>query len=94
MERLLVIAGVFTAILATTAVIAFPNHRNGTADLPSGQWNETDNADADGTVPDAGEPSDFDPSWRNSSEPIQPRPFCCCGRCGLGGRKGHTHFLS
>uniref|UniRef100_T1DJ77 Putative secreted protein n=1 Tax=Psorophora albipes TaxID=869069 RepID=T1DJ77_9DIPT len=63
-----------TILVVVAAVVAFPNHRrNGTSDLPnpSGQWNGTDsnwnNTDAEGP---------FDPSsWRNSSEPIQPRPF-------------------
>uniref|UniRef100_T1E3E3 Putative hhh secreted protein n=1 Tax=Psorophora albipes TaxID=869069 RepID=T1E3E3_9DIPT len=76
--KLLLVTFVATIAILSTTVVAFPNHRNGTSDLPnpSGQWNGTDNtADQfNRTITDARGP--FHPSsWRNNSEPIQPRPF-------------------
>uniref|UniRef100_T1D5H6 Putative hhh secreted protein n=1 Tax=Psorophora albipes TaxID=869069 RepID=T1D5H6_9DIPT len=80
-----------TLVVTILAVVAFafPQDHRDDADAdtdteastppPSDQWNGTDDNIAEQlfnlTFPNGEIPIDFDPIWRNGSEPIQPRPF-------------------
>uniref|UniRef100_T1DFS0 Putative secreted protein n=1 Tax=Psorophora albipes TaxID=869069 RepID=T1DFS0_9DIPT len=63
----------FVAPIVILAVVAFPNHRNGTSDSDSDDGGAEQQL-FNSTLPD-GEGGPFDPWRNNNSGPIQPRPF-------------------
>uniref|UniRef100_T1DJ55 Putative secreted protein n=1 Tax=Psorophora albipes TaxID=869069 RepID=T1DJ55_9DIPT len=78
----------FVVTILAVVAFAFPQDHRDDADTgaetstppPSGQWNGTEDNIAEQvlfnfTFPDGEIPFEFDPIWRNGSEPIQPRPF-------------------